>query len=149
MWYAAVLGRLWQQERVPIAELARRFELDRKTVRRFLICRRPGKEMLERCGHAEEHRDLDPQRGSHPEAGQAELRSAPSNSGEAPHRTRSVRARRELAVETPAVGHIEPASPSLTRDQKLVRRQIALRVELSCRDSNAPRAERGALSAYL
>ena len=33
------LGRaagLWQQERVPIAELARRFELDRKTVRRCL-----------------------------------------------------------------------------------------------------------------
>jgi hypothetical protein len=28
--------RLWQQERVPIAELARRFELDRKTVRRCL-----------------------------------------------------------------------------------------------------------------
>ncbi|HKY32956.1 MAG TPA: IS21 family transposase [Candidatus Polarisedimenticolia bacterium] len=30
------LRRLWQQERVPIAELARRFELDRKTVRRCL-----------------------------------------------------------------------------------------------------------------
>ena len=30
----AELRRLWQQERVPIAELARRFELDRKTVRR-------------------------------------------------------------------------------------------------------------------
>ena len=28
--------RLWQQDRVPIAELARRFELDRKTVRRCL-----------------------------------------------------------------------------------------------------------------
>jgi transposase len=30
------LRRLWQQERVPIAELARRFDLDRKTVRRCL-----------------------------------------------------------------------------------------------------------------
>jgi transposase len=30
------LRRLWRQERVPIAELARRFELDRKTVRRCL-----------------------------------------------------------------------------------------------------------------
>jgi hypothetical protein len=30
------LRRLWQQERVPVAELARRFELDRKTVRRCL-----------------------------------------------------------------------------------------------------------------
>jgi hypothetical protein len=30
------LRRLWQQERVPIAELAWRFELDRKTVRRCL-----------------------------------------------------------------------------------------------------------------
>ena len=30
------LRRLWQRERVPIAELARRFELDRKTVRRCL-----------------------------------------------------------------------------------------------------------------
>jgi transposase len=30
------LRRLWQHERVPIAELARRFELDRKTVRRCL-----------------------------------------------------------------------------------------------------------------
>ena len=30
------LRRLWEQERVPIAELARRFELDRKTVRRCL-----------------------------------------------------------------------------------------------------------------
>src|SRR5215470_11934138 len=30
------LRRLWQQERVPIAELARRFALDRKTVRRCL-----------------------------------------------------------------------------------------------------------------
>src|SRR5215813_3957132 len=30
------LRRLWQQERLPIAELARRFELDRKTVRRCL-----------------------------------------------------------------------------------------------------------------
>jgi transposase len=30
------LRQLWQQERVPIAELARRFELDRKTVRRCL-----------------------------------------------------------------------------------------------------------------
>lgn len=30
------LRRLWQQERVPIAELARRFGLDRKTVRRCL-----------------------------------------------------------------------------------------------------------------
>src|ERR1700747_3717363 len=30
------LHRLWQQARVAIAELARRFELDRKTVRRCL-----------------------------------------------------------------------------------------------------------------
>jgi transposase len=30
------LRRLWRQERVPLAELARRFELDRKTVRRCL-----------------------------------------------------------------------------------------------------------------
>jgi transposase len=30
------LRRLWQQDRVPVAELARRFELDRKTVRRCL-----------------------------------------------------------------------------------------------------------------
>jgi transposase len=30
------LRRLWQQERVPIAELARRFALDRKTIRRCL-----------------------------------------------------------------------------------------------------------------
>src|SRR5262245_65158030 len=30
------LRRLWEQERVPVAELARRFELDRKTVRRCL-----------------------------------------------------------------------------------------------------------------
>jgi len=30
------LRRLWQQERLSIAELARRFELDRKTVRRCL-----------------------------------------------------------------------------------------------------------------
>jgi len=30
------LRRLWQQDRVPIAELARRFEVDRKTVRRCL-----------------------------------------------------------------------------------------------------------------
>src|SRR5262245_57039805 len=30
------LCRLWQQERIPIAELARRFDLDRKTVRRCL-----------------------------------------------------------------------------------------------------------------
>jgi transposase len=30
------LRRLWQQERVPIAEPPRRFELDRKTVRRCL-----------------------------------------------------------------------------------------------------------------
>ena len=28
------LRRLWQQERIPVAQLARRFELDRKTVRR-------------------------------------------------------------------------------------------------------------------
>jgi DNA-binding IclR family transcriptional regulator len=30
------LRRLWQRERVPIAELAWRFELNRKTVRRLL-----------------------------------------------------------------------------------------------------------------
>jgi ActR/RegA family two-component response regulator len=30
------LRRLWQQERVPVAERARRCELDRKTVRRCL-----------------------------------------------------------------------------------------------------------------
>jgi hypothetical protein len=30
----AEMRRLWQQERAPIADLARRFELDRKTVRR-------------------------------------------------------------------------------------------------------------------
>ena len=49
------LRRLWQQERVPIAELARRFELDRKTVRRCLRdttwrpYQRPGPASSGRC----------------------------------------------------------------------------------------------------
>ena len=49
------LRRLWQQDRVPVAELARRFELDRKTVRRCLrdpaphAHRHPGVPVCHRC----------------------------------------------------------------------------------------------------
>jgi transposase len=53
------LRRLWQQERIPIAELARRFELDRKTVRRCLRAarwrpyQRPGPTETLLTSHAE------------------------------------------------------------------------------------------------